>query len=123
MSILAFLHARLATALIAFALILAIWGSYQFIRHHAVSGGFRSSFLIMAGLTAVQGVLGAIELAAGTRPAQLLHIVYGIFATVFLPAVFTYAGRSNQRDREAVYLAAACWVVLVAYGRGLATGH
>ena len=122
-TLLTFLHARLAVALIVFALVLALWGSYQFIRHRAVSGGFRSSFLLLAALTAVQGTVGAIELATGTRPKELLHLVYGVFAVVFLPAMFTYAGRGNQKDREAVYLAAACWVVLVAYGRGVTTGH
>ena len=122
MTAVAFLHQRLAAALILFALVLALWGSYQFVRHRAVSGGFRSSFLLLGALTAVQGALGAVELAAGTRPRELLHVVYGIFAVVFLPAVFTYAGR-GAKDREAVYLAAACWVVLVAYGRGFTTGH
>jgi CDP-diglyceride synthetase len=116
----AFLHAALARALILFALVLALWGSYQFVRHRAVSGGFRSSFLLMAGLTAFQGLLGAAALVAGDRPRELLHIVYGVFAVVFLPGVFTYA--RGAKDREAAFLAISCWVVLVAYGRGLTTG-
>jgi CDP-diglyceride synthetase len=119
-AVIAVLHTALARALILFALVLAAWGSYQFVRYRAVSGGFRSSFLMMAALTAVQGLLGAASLAAGDRPRELLHIVYGVFAVVFLPGVFTYA--RGAKDREAAFLAVSCWVVLVAYGRGLTTG-
>lgn len=120
MDVLVFLHAWLARALILFALVLGIWGTYGFLRRREVGGGFRASFLLMAGLTAIQGLLGAIPLAAGNRPRELLHVVYGIFAVIFLPGVFTYA--RGAKDREAAFLAAACWVVLVAYARGLTTG-
>ena len=121
LSALAVLHAGLARALILYALVLAVWGSYQFIRHRAVSGGFRASFLLMFGLSLLQGLLGAVSFALGQHPRELLHVVYGIFAAVFLPGVFTYVS-SGARDREAAYLAIACWVVLVAFGRGLTTG-
>ena len=115
------LHSSLARALILYALAQAVWGSYQFIRHRAVSGGFRASFLLMFGLTLFQGLLGAASFAAGQHPRQLLHVVYGIFAAVFLPGVYTYVARA-AKDREAAFLAASCWVVLVAFGRGLTTG-
>ena len=121
LDVLAFLHQRLALALVLFALILGLWGAYQFLRHRALSGGFRSSYLAMAGLTAVQGALGAILLATGHGPKQLLHVVYGAFAVVFLPGVYTYA--KGAKDREAVFLAASCWIVLVAFGRGVVTGQ
>ena len=118
---LAFLHSGLARALIVYALVLGVWGGYQFIRHRAVSGGFRASFLLMFGLTLLQGLLGAAGFAGGQHPRELLHIVYGIFAAVFLPGVYTYVS-SGARDREAAFLAASCWIVLIAYGRGLTTG-
>jgi CDP-diglyceride synthetase len=120
-SALAVLHAGLARALILYALVLAIWGSYQFIRRRAVSGGFRASFLLMFGLTLLQGLLGGASFAIGQHPRELLHVVYGIFAAVFLPGVYTYVS-SAAKDREAAFLAAACWIVLIAYGRGLTTG-
>ena len=121
LSALAVLHSGLARPLILYALVLAVWGSYQFIRHRVVSGGFRASFLLMFGLTLIQGLLGAATFAGGQHPRELLHVVYGIFAAVFLPGVYTYVS-SAPRDREAAFLAAACWIVLIAYGRGLTTG-
>jgi hypothetical protein len=119
---LSFVHARLALAAILFSILLGIWGAYQFIRYRQVSGGYRASFLILAALTAGQGLAGLGLLLIGARPRQLLHVVYGIFAVVFLPGIFTYATR-GRRDREAAVLAAAAWVVLVAFLRGVTTAR
>jgi len=114
-------HGVIARALLLFAVLLGIWGTYLYFRRAAVTGGFRSSFLILGGLTALQGVAGLVVLAAGHRPTELLHIVYGVFAVLFVPGVYLYAQGGTPR-REAVFLAAAAWIVSVAYFRGLATG-
>jgi heme A synthase len=122
MAVLTFLHARLAIALIAYAALLGLWGTLSLLgRNHAVSGGYRSSFLLMIALTAVQGALGAITLASGDRPREILHIVYGIFAIVFLPGAYFYSSR-RKPDQEATILAVSAWIVAIAYGRGLSTG-
>jgi CDP-diglyceride synthetase len=121
-SLLALLHNRFGIALLVFAAILGAWGSLQFVRRRAVSGGFRSSYLMMIGLTAVQGIAGLISLTS-FRPHELLHVVYGGFAILFLPSVYFYAGRGSNPPREAAFLAAACWVVAIAFGRGILTGR
>ncbi len=121
MDFLVFLHQRFAFALIAFALLLAVWGTYQFLRYRRLSGGFRSSYLLMIGLTAVDGLIGLVLFFAAHRPHELLHIVYGIFAIAFLPGMYFYSERRDDM-REAAFLAAACWVVAVAFGRGIMTG-
>jgi hypothetical protein len=115
------LHRVGATALVIFAVLLGIWGAYLYFRKSALTGGFRSSFLIMAGLTAVQGLLGLIVFIAGQRPGEILHVVYGVFAVLFLPGVYLYAQGGTKR-REAVFLAGASWIVAIAYLRGFATG-
>jgi len=114
-------HILAARALIVFAVVLGIWGTYLYFRRAALNGGFRSSYLIMAGLTALQGLAGLAVLAAGRRPGELLHIVYGVFAVLFLPGVYLY-GQGGSRRREAVLLAGAAWIVSIAYYRGIATG-
>ncbi len=116
-----FLHRFGATALIAFAVLLGIWGTYGYFRNAQVSGGFRSSYLIMAGLTALQGLIGLGLFVAGHRPHTLLHIVYGVFAVLFLPGAYLWAHGGSKR-REAIILAAAAWIVAVAYFRGISTG-
>ncbi|HEX9099147.1 MAG TPA: hypothetical protein VF956_06635 [Candidatus Dormibacteraeota bacterium] len=116
-----FLHRFGATALVAFAVLLGIWGAYGYFRNAQVSGGFRSSYLILAGLTALQGLVGLGLFVAGQRPHELLHVVYGIFAVLFLPGAYLYAHGGSKR-REAIILAAAAWIVAVAYFRGISTG-
>lgn len=119
--LLRFLHGYGARVLLAYAVVLAIWGTYRYFRNQELSGGFRSSYLIMAGLTAVQGLVGLAAFALGGRPTELLHIVYGVFAVIFLPGAYLYA-QSGSRRREAVILAGAAWIVSIAYFRGMATG-
>jgi heme A synthase len=115
------IHRRLAYALLIYTVILGIWGGFQFLRSRAVSGGFRSSFLLMIGLLAVQGLLGVVSFTTSPPPRGILHVVYGIFAIVFLPGVYFYAARGS-RAREAAFMAASCWIVAVAFGRGITTG-
>ncbi|HEY1421423.1 MAG TPA: hypothetical protein VGG90_12040 [Candidatus Dormibacteraeota bacterium] len=118
---LVFLHGYTARALIAFAAVLGIWGTYAYFRNQKLGGGFRSSYLIMAGLTPLQGLLGLVTLASGHRPNNLLHIVYGVFATLFLPGAYVYAQGGSQR-RETVILAGSAWIVSIAFIRGFVTG-
>jgi heme A synthase len=122
MDVLAFLHGYGARVLVAFAVVLAVWGTYSYIRNQSLSGGFRSSYLIMAGVTAVQGLVGLAALLVGGHPhGGLLHYVYGIFAVIFLPGAYAYAHGGTAR-RETVILAGACWLVTIAYLRGISTG-
>ena len=114
-------HRVSATALVAFSVLLGVWGAYGYFRHAQVSGVFRSGFLIMAGLTAFQGLFGLALVASGHPPGRLLHIVYGIFAVIFLPGAYLYAQGGSKR-REAVILAGAAWIVAIAYLRGISTG-
>lgn len=121
MSVITFLHGFGARALLVFALALAIWGTYLYFRNRELPGGFRASYLIMAGLTALQGLIGLLALLLGGRPQELLHIVYGVFAVLFLPGAYVYA-QGGTRRRETVIMAGAAWVVSIAYFRGIATG-
>ncbi len=111
----------LARALLLYALVLAVWGTYLYFRRAAVNGGFRASYLILGALTALQGIAGVVLFIAGQRPTELLHLVYGIFAVLFVPGVYLYSHGGSKR-REAVVLAGASWVVAIAYFRGIATG-
>ena len=122
MAVLTFLHARFALALLLFAALLGLWGSLSLLTRRRISPGYRSSYLLLIGLTAVQGVAGALTLAGGSRPREILHVVYGIFAIAFLPGVYVHSSR-RRPDQEATILAISCWVVAIAYGRGISTGH
>jgi len=119
---LAFLHAYGARVLIVFALVLGVWGAYHYFRNQRLSGGFRSTYLIMAGLVPIQGLLGMAAILSGNSPREgILHIVYGIFAVIFVPGAYLYSRGSDTR-REALVLAGASWIVAIAFFRGISTG-
>ena len=116
------LHAFGARVLIIFAVVLGVWGAYLYFRNQQLSGGFRSSYLIMAALTPLQSLLGLTALIGGGNPREgILHMVYGIFATLFVPGAYLYA-RGGDKRREALVLAGASWIVAIAFFRGTATG-
>jgi heme A synthase len=120
--ILTFAHGYGARVLLIFALVLGLWGTYFYFSNHKVSGGFRSSYLLMAGITVLQGLFGLAALIAGGSPrAGLLHTVYGAFAVLFLPGAYLYSRGGTDR-REALVLAGAAWIVAIAYFRGISTG-
>jgi heme A synthase len=119
-STLTFLHGYGARVLLIWSIVLGVWGTIQYFRNRPLSGGFRSSFLIAAGLTALQGLIGLANFALGLHPTTLLHFVYGAFAVVFLPGAYVYS-RSGSKRREAVVLAGASWIVSIAFFRGIAT--
>ena len=76
----------------------------------------------MAGLVPLQGLLGVAGLLAGNNPREgILHMVYGVFAVLFLPGAFLYAQGGESR-RETLILAGASWIVTIAFVRGISTG-
>lgn len=119
---LAFLHAVGSRVLLIYALLLGSWGAYTYFRNRRLSGGFRSSFLIMVGVTALQGLFGVAALFVGGNPNRgILHMVYGAFAVLFLPGAYLYSHGGSTR-RETLILAGAAWIVAIAYFRGISTG-
>ena len=76
----------------------------------------------MAGLVPIQGLLGLAAILSGNSPREgILHIVYGIFAVIFVPGAYLYSRGSDTR-REALVLAGASWIVAIAFFRGISTG-
>ncbi|HET9782282.1 MAG TPA: hypothetical protein VFR33_10930 [Candidatus Dormibacteraeota bacterium] len=116
------LHRFGGTVLLIYALLLGLWGTYHYIRNQRVSGGFRSSYLIMAALIPIDGLLGLGALLASGHPREgILHMVYGFFAVLFIPGAYLYSRGGTDR-RETLILAGASWIVAIAFFRGIATG-
>jgi heme A synthase len=116
------IHRFGATVLLIYAVLLGLWGTYHYFRNQPVSGGFRSSYLIMAALIPLQGLLGVAALFFSGHPREgILHMVYGVFAVIFIPGAYLYS-RGGSVRRETLILAAAAWIVAIAFFRGIATG-
>lgn len=116
------LHRFGATVLLIYAVLLGLWGTYHYFRNQRLSGGFRSSYLIMAVLIPIDGLLGLGALLASGHPREgILHMVYGVFAVLFIPGAYLYSRGGTDR-RETLILAGAAWIVAIAFFRGIATG-
>jgi heme A synthase len=116
------LHRFGGTVLLIYAVLLGLWGTYHYIRNQRVSGGFRSSYLIMAALIPIDGLFGVGALLASGSPREgILHMVYGVFAVLFIPGAYLYSRGGTDR-RETLILAGASWIVAIAFFRGIATG-
>jgi hypothetical protein len=90
----------------------------------ALRGGSQWTERLRVGLTAVIGLqvaAGALELATGARPAEGLHLLYGIAALGVLPLAANFAGDATPGARAWVQVA-ACGVLLLIAWRLASTG-
>jgi hypothetical protein len=90
----------------------------------ALRGGSPWTERLRIGLTAIIGlqvVAGALDLATGARPAEGLHLLYGIAALAALPIAGTFAADAPPTARAWV-LASTCGLLLLLAWRLASTG-
>lgn len=99
------LHKGLANTTTLFFLIIGVWGVYRAIRGQGVDGSYWGAMVIGGLLFVIQGVLGGgMWLFAGARPGQpWMHVLYGVFAVVFLPFIFAYLKGDDSNQGMWVY--------------------
>jgi len=99
------LHKGLANTTTLFFLIIGVWGVYRAIRGQGVDGSYWGAMVIGGLLFVIQGVLGGgMWFFAGTRPGQpWMHVLYGVFAIVFLPFIFAYLKGDDSNQAMWVY--------------------
>ena len=115
------IHSVGGRVLVVYAVLLAVWATYHYIRNRDLTQTFRRAYLLLPGLTALQGLFGVVAFLLGGRPTEFVHIAYGIFALIFLPGAYISSSPRPHRN-ETLILAIALWVVTVAYVRGIVTG-
>jgi hypothetical protein len=94
---LSFLHGRLATAMVLFALIAGVYGLVEYFRKHAVSPSYWGIIVVGNLLAVGQGVIGAILAIGGGQPARgLIHILYGVVALSWIPIINLMNGLANK---------------------------
>ena len=90
----------------------------------ATAGGgiwLERSRLVVTGLLAAQVLLGLVSYAAGGRPGENLHLVYGLAAVSFLPFAGFFAAEAPPKPRSWV-LAGGGLLTLGVLFRSWATG-
>jgi hypothetical protein len=115
------LHQGFARALLIYALILAVWGLFAYLRGTNPPGGYLGAMIILEGLGIVQALVGVVLLGAGHRPDSTLHYLYGAATVLTLPAAYFMSAGGRERRDSMVFGLAALLLVGVAL-RAITTG-
>ena len=93
------IHSRLSIAILLYVIILCIWSFWRYIRKSGVNGNFWGSLVTIEILILIQGALGGILYFGGLQPERGgMHILYGVFGALGLPAVYLFTkGRNDPR--------------------------
>ncbi|MBP6015376.1 MAG: hypothetical protein KA586_01515 [Candidatus Promineofilum sp.] len=96
------IHSALSNTAWLFFLIIGLWGLFRAIRGQAVNGNYLGAAFIGQLIFIVQAVLGTLLWLGGysvgiNRPG--IHLLYGVFALVFLPFIYLSVLRGDDTNR------------------------
>jgi len=102
------IHSALSNTAWLFFLILGLWGLLRAIRGQSVTGNYLGAAFIGQMIFVVQAILGGILWIGGLsatiqRPG--IHLLYGVFALVFLPFIYLSVLRGDDTNRAQWVLA------------------
>lgn len=124
MATLAAIHGALSNTAWLFFLIIGLWGLYRAIRGQAVNGTYLGAAFIGQLIFVAQAILGAILWIGGGDAAMQrpgIHLLYGVFALVFLPFVYLSVLRGDDTNRAQWVLAFATLFLFGIALRGITT--
>jgi heme A synthase len=96
------------------------WGIRAW-RRATFTDGFRSILFLTEGSGVAQALLGGILFLAGCRPADILHLVYGLIVVAAIPVAIGYTSEKMEK-RDMAILAIAAFAIVAAALRGTMTG-
>lgn len=105
------IHTLLSRTIWMFFLALGLWGGFRAVRGQGVDGGYIGAMAIGQILFLVQFILGLLLYLSGSRVADTgIHILYGVFALVFLP--FIYGSIRGDDSNRAQWVFCFCTLFL-----------
>ena len=108
MSTLVNIHHALSNTAWLFFLILGLWGLFRAIRGQSVNANYLGAAFIGQLIFVAQAVMGGI-LWLGGGSAQIarpeIHLLYGVFALIFLPFIYVSVLRGDDTNRAQWVLA------------------
>lgn len=102
------IHGALSNTAWLFFLIIGLWGLYRAIRGQSVNGAYLGAAFIGQLIFVAQAVLGALLWIGGYSSGMQrsgIHLLYGVFALVFLPFVYLSVLRGDDTNRAQWVLA------------------
>ena len=124
MGALAVIHEGLSNASWMFFLIIGVWGTVRAFRGEALDGSFLGSMVIGELIFVAQGVLGGLlwlSIGSGVLVRPEIHLLYGVFAILFLPFIYFAVLRGDDSNRGQWVMAFCCLFMFGIATRALAT--
>ncbi len=116
------IHNALSRTIWMFYLIVGLWGLYRAIRRQPVNGSYIGALVVIQIVVLAQGLLGGYLYLQGGRPLRSgVHILYGLFAIVFIPGMFAYLRGDDSNRAQWVYALCTLFMFGVAL-RAISTG-
>ncbi len=93
------LHDGLANTALMYALLLALWSFWLYVRRSELTSQFWGALAIAALIFVVQAAIGVIMVLQGRFPWRDVHYLYGVLGVITLPAAFAFMrGRGGFRE-------------------------
>ena len=98
-------HSRFAVTTILYAVIMAVWGLYRFLRNRQLDSNYWGAIVISEVLILVQAGIGVYLLlsGAGHLTRGYMHILYGVVAALSVPAVYVFSKGDDTRRMNLIY--------------------
>jgi hypothetical protein len=96
------IHGALSNTAWLFFLALGLWGLFRAIRGQSMGGSYLGAAFIGQMIFVMQAILGTvIWLGSGSGGMQRpgIHLLYGVFALVFLPFIYLSVLRGDDSNR------------------------
>jgi hypothetical protein len=106
MPVLREIHGNLATAVVLFNTLLALWGLWTYFRGgRSVDGNYAGALALSPVLGLVQMLIGLVLIAqtGSGGGARLVHYLYGVLVTINIPAAFALTRGRDDRGMLLIY--------------------
>lgn len=103
METLALIHGALSNTAWLFFLALGLWGLFRAIRGLPMNGSYLGAAFIGQMIFVTQAILGGILWlgnGSGNMQRPGIHLLYGVFALVFLPFIYFSVLRGDDSNRS-----------------------
>ncbi len=105
------IHAGLSNTSWMFFLAIGIWGTYRALRGQGMDGSYLGALAIGELLVIAQAILGGVmwlNSGSGALIRPGVHLLYGVFAIVFLPFIYFTVLRGDDTNRGQWVMAFCC---------------
>jgi hypothetical protein len=116
-----FIHSRLALSIIIYAFAMGAWAALIFFRKKEIDSSYWGALVIGEVAMLVQGVLGILMFIFGLRPADILHILYGVLVAFSWPGTYIYTHARQGRAEAGIYAMVSFFIFGLAI-RAIMTG-